>query len=313
FWGKTLARETGLRTAKVLFVPSGEGSKSLGALERLAAQLLRLGADRRSLFVAFGGGVIGDLGGFLASVYMRGVDLVHIPTTVLAQVDSSIGGKTAVNLKDMKNLIGSFYPPRLVISDTRVLSSLSHRNFRSGLYEVVKHAILDGPGFFSELENSAASLTPQNAANLEPVIARAAKVKIRIVNRDEREAGPRMLLNLGHTFGHALEEATGYERFLHGEAVAWGMLAISRLGQRLGLLPAGEGQRIEDLVWRFGSLPPVRDLSAARILRLLPRDKKAIAGRIQWVLPEKIGQVIVAANVAPGAVAAAFRDIQELK
>ncbi|MGH9398040.1 MAG: 3-dehydroquinate synthase, partial [Terriglobia bacterium] len=311
-WGKTLLKEGGLPGAKTLFVPAGEASKSLRMLERLAGQLLKLGADRRSLLVLFGGGVIGDLGGFLASVYMRGVDCVHVPTTVLAQVDSSIGGKTAVNLKEMKNLIGTFYPPRLVVSDSRVLSSLSSRNFRSGLYEVVKHAMLEGTGFFAQLEKCAGSLGPENVAALEPILPHAAKVKINVVNYDEREANLRMTLNLGHTFGHALEEVTHYERFVHGEAVAWGLLAISRLSQRLGMLKAAEGERMERLVWRLGPLPSIRDLSAAKILRLLPQDKKAIAGKVQWVVPEKIGKVRVVTEVTPQVAAAAFRDIQRM-
>lgn len=311
-WGKRLVQEGCLSRASTLFVPPGERSKSLPDLERLAGRLLKLGADRRSLLVLFGGGVIGDLGGFLASVYMRGIDYVNVPTTVLAQVDSSIGGKTAVNLSEMKNLIGTFYPPKLVLSDPCVLASLSKRDFRSGLYEVVKHAILEGPGFFSQLEQSASSLRPDDATAIESILPRAAKVKIDVVNRDEREAGLRMVLNLGHTFGHALEEATHYDRFVHGEAVAWGLLAISRLGQRLGALKASECERIENLVWKFGSLPKIRDLSPAKILRLLPQDKKAVGGKIQWVVPEKIGKMRFIADASAGSVAAAFRDIQRM-
>lgn len=311
FWGKTFLKEAGLE-AEPLFVPPGEASKSLGALERLAGALLKRGADRGSLLVLFGGGVIGDLGGFLASVYMRGVDCVHVPTTVLAQVDSSIGGKTAVNLTEMKNLIGTFYPPRVVVSDPRVLSSLSQRDFRSGLYEVVKHAILDGSGFASRLEACAGMLRPDDVAALGPVIARAAKVKINVVNRDERETGLRMVLNLGHTFGHALEEITHYKRFVHGEAVAWGLLAVSRLAQRMGALKAIEGERIERLVRSLGPLPPVRDISPASVLRLLPQDKKAVAGRIRWVVPERIGRVRITSDVPARVAEAAFRDIQRM-
>ncbi|MGH9452148.1 MAG: 3-dehydroquinate synthase [Terriglobia bacterium] len=311
-WGKQLVKEGGLDGAMTLFIPGGESSKSLEALERLAAQLLKQGADRRSLLVLFGGGVIGDLGGFLASVYMRGIDCVHVPTTVLAQVDSSIGGKTAVNLTEMKNLIGTFYPPRLVLSDPRVLSSLRPRDLRSGLYEVVKHAILEGPGFVAQLEHCAGSLRHGEIAALEPILPRAARVKINVVNRDEREANVRMVLNLGHTFGHALEEITHYQRFLHGEAVAWGLLAVLRLGQRLGLLKASEGERMEHLVRSLGPLPPVRDLSPRKILRLLPQDKKAVAGKVHWVVPERIGKVRVVTDVPPELATAAFRDIQRI-
>ncbi|HEX5482027.1 MAG TPA: 3-dehydroquinate synthase [Terriglobia bacterium] len=311
-WGEPFLHDSGLQLPNLLLVPPGEASKSLRALGNLAAELLRQGADRRSLLVLLGGGVIGDLGGFVASVYMRGIDYIHVPTTILAQVDSSIGGKTAVNLGEMKNLIGTFYPPKLVISEPRVLRSLTPRDFRSGLYEVIKHAILDGPDFFSQLEGCADSLRPDNIDLLAPILPLAARVKVEVVNRDEREANLRMTLNLGHTFGHALEEATHYRRFVHGEAVGWGLLAISRLGQRLRLLESSEGERLESLVRRFGPLPPVRDLPASKILSLLPQDKKAVAGRIQWVIPEKIGKVRVETGVPEKAVAATFREIQKI-
>lgn len=311
-WGKEFVNASGLKRAKALFVPAGERSKSLVSVEHLSRLLLKHGADRRSLLVLFGGGMIGDLGGFLASVYMRGIDYVNAPTTVLAQVDSSIGGKTAVNLEEMKNLIGTFYPPRLVASDPRVLTSLSPRNFRSGMYEVVKHAMLDGRRLFSEFEKRTAELRPEDAVNLEPLLARAARVKVRVVNRDEREANLRVILNLGHTFGHALEEATHYQRFMHGEAVGWGLLGVLKIAHRKGLLEAGEGQRMEEAVRRLGPLPSIRDLSPAKILRLLPRDKKAVAGKVQWVLPEKIGKVRVTPEVSVRLAAAAFRDIQKM-
>lgn len=310
-WGRQFLRDSRLKSAKLLFVPSGEASKSLRAMGRLTTELLRQGADRRSLLVLMGGGVIGDLGGFLASVYMRGIDYIHVPTTILAQVDSSIGGKTAVNLGEMKNLIGTFYPPRLVLSEPKVLSSLSPRNFRSGLYEVVKHAILEGPKFFNQLEDHIDSFRPENIDPLIPILPLAAGVKVNVVNRDEREANLRMTLNLGHTFGHALEEATHYRRFVHGEAVGWGLVAISRLAQSLGVLKPSEGERIEGLVQQLGPLPPIRDIPAPKILRLLPQDKKAVGGRIQWVVPEKIGKVRVTSDVPAKAVAAAFRETQK--
>ncbi len=311
-WKPQFIKDTGLGKAATLYVAPGERSKSIRVLETLAAELLRRGADRRSLLILFGGGVIGDLGGFLASVYMRGIDCVHIPTTLLAQVDSSIGGKTAVNLGAMKNLLGTFRPARLVLSEPRVLSSLGARDFRSGLYEVIKHAILDGPKFFAQLEQSVDSLRSGLAGQIEPILARAVKVKVDVVNRDEREAGPRALLNLGHTFGHALEEATRYRRFLHGEAVAWGLLAASRLSQRLDLLETSEGSRIEELIFRLGPLPAVRDVAFERILRLFPRDKKAVGGQVRWVAPEKIGKVRIVENVSTHVVAAAWKDIQQM-
>jgi 3-dehydroquinate synthase len=309
-WGKRFIRESGLRSAQQIFVAEGEASKSLRMLEAVVARLSDRGADRRSLLVTFGGGVIGDLGGFVASTYMRGIDYIQVPTTVVAQVDSAIGGKTGVNVGRAKNLVGTFYPPRMVLSDPRVLSSLEPRVFRSGLYEVVKHAILAGSAFFDKLAASIESLRPDDASSLEPLLARAAQVKVDVVSRDEREAGLRRVLNLGHTLGHALEEATAYRRFLHGEAVGWGLLGVTRLAERLGVMDLGEGNRMAELVHRVGPLPPIRDLPGARVLGLLSRDKKAIGGKIHWVIPERVGKVRITSDVPMHTVAGAFRDIQ---
>jgi len=309
-WGEKLLREGSVRSARPLFVPPGEKSKSLRRVEQVGAELLEKGADRRSLLVAFGGGMVGDLGGFVASIYMRGIDCVQVPTTVLAQVDSSIGGKTAVNVLAMKNLLGTFYPPRLVLAEPAVLASLDVRSFRSGFFEVAKHAILSGPGLFAELEEKASKLLPKQAQDLAQILARAAQVKVQVVSRDEREAGLRRVLNLGHTFGHALEEASGYRRFLHGEAVGWGILIVSRLAELLGVLEPAEGERIARLVRQVGPLPTLRGLRAQRILELLPKDKKAVRGRIHWVIPERIGKVRISDQVPMNLVEAAFGDVQ---
>jgi len=312
-WGKSFCDASGLKNPRRVWVPEGEASKSLKMVERVASALLEGGADRRSLLVAFGGGVVGDLGGFVASTYMRGIDYVQVPTTVVAQVDSAIGGKTGVNVGAMKNLVGTFYPPRLVLSDPVVLSTLGERAFRSGLYEVAKHAILAGPPLFDRLERELDALDASNAQTLGPLLAQAAKVKVDVVSRDEREAGLRRVLNLGHTFGHALEEATHYQRFLHGEAVGWGMLAAAQLARRLRLLCPPEAERIEQLIRRVGPLSPICDLMPERVLSLLPRDKKAVGGRIHWVLPERIGKVRTVADVPRRAVAAAFREVQRVE
>ena len=309
-WGKRFLRESGVKNAQPLFVPPGEKSKSVMMVERVGAELLAKGADRRSLLVAFGGGVIGDLGGFVASIYMRGIDYVQAPTTVLAQVDSSVGGKTAVNVRAMKNLLGTFYPPRMVLAEPAVLASLDERSFRSGFFEVAKHAILSGPAFFKELEANTLKLLPKQAGGLEEILARAAKVKVEVVSRDEREAGLRRVLNLGHTFAHALEEASGYERFLHGEAVGWGILIVSRLANLLGVLDSAEGERIARLVRQIGPLPALRDLRVRRVLELLPKDKKAVRGRIHWVVPERIGKVRISDQVPMSLVETAFREVQ---
>lgn len=316
-WGKIFLRESGWRSAPAVFVPPGERSKSLRVVERLASELMDYGIDRRSLLVAVGGGVVGDLGGFLASTYMRGIDYVQVPTTVVAQVDSAIGGKTGVDVGTGKNLIGTFYAPRLVVADPIVLSTLSGRAFRSGLYEVVKHGVLAGRRLFDELDANLGSLRPAHAESLEPILAKAAQVKVDVVNRDERETGLRRVLNLGHTFGHAFEAATGYRRFLHGEAVGWGILAATRLAERLGLLRGAEGEgsdgeRIARLVRRVGALPPIRDLTTAEIMKLLSRDKKAVGGKIHWVIPERIGKVRIVSDVPSTVVAATLRDVQRL-
>ena len=309
-WGEKFLRDSGWRRVRPILVPTGESSKSLSMAGRVASELLERGADRRSLMVALGGGVIGDLGGFVASTYMRGIDYVQAPTTLLAQVDSAIGGKTAVNVRAMKNLVGTFYPPRIVLSDPAVLASLPPRAFRSGLYEAVKHAILSGPALFAWLERRVEGLQPGETPVLESLVARAAQVKVDVVCRDEREASLRRVLNLGHTFGHALEEATAYRRFLHGEAVAWGLLLVTRLSEILGVLNAASAARIARLVHSVGPLPALRGLSERRILGLLPRDKKAVGGRVHWVLPEGIGKVRVTPDVPGHAVARAFRDVE---
>jgi 3-dehydroquinate synthase len=326
-WAGDFSRENGLEAARVVFVASGEKSKSLAYAERVTGSLLKQGADRKSLLVLFGGGVIGDLGGFVASTYMRGIDCVQVPTTVVGQVDSAVGGKTAVNVGAMKNLVGTFYPPRMVVADPQVLGSLGPRIFRSGLYEVAKHAILDGPVFFEGLERNLDSLVPENAPKFEGIIAQAVKVKVDVVNRDEREHSLRQVLNLGHTFGHALEEVTEYRRFLHGEAVGWGLLAVTLLAERLGYLNSRnarargrrdsdscavlDAERIRRLVWRIGPLPPIRDVSPQAITRLLPHDKKAVGGEIRWVMPERIGKVRIVTGIPLAAAEAAWKELQQ--
>lgn len=312
-WGKSFERATKWKRLRTIIVPSGETSKSMRSAERVAGSLLAQGADRRSMLIAFGGGVIGDLGGFVASTYMRGIDYVQVPTTVVAQVDSAIGGKTAVNVGAMKNLVGTFAPPRLVLADPSVLATLDERTFRSGLYEVVKHAIISGTMLFRLLEETLDTLVPSNARNIGPILAQAAQVKVDVVSRDEREAGLRRVLNLGHTFGHALEEITHYRRFLHGEAVAWGMLAATTLAGRAGLIEPSDVLRITALIRRVGKLPPIRDLRPERVIALLPHDKKSVGGRIHWVLPERIGRIRIVGTISSAEAEVAFREVQQAK
>jgi 3-dehydroquinate synthase len=311
-WGGRFVRESGLRDVRTIFVPAGEKSKSLTEVERVASTLARAGADRKSLLVLLGGGVIGDLGGFVASTYMRGIDCMQVPTTLLGQVDSSIGGKNAVNLAVGKNLVGTFYPPRVVLSDPVVLSSLSPRNFRSGLYEAVKHAILAGPPLFDLLDRHLDSLRPDHLKTLEAILGPAIEVKVHVVNRDEREASLRQVLNLGHTFGHALEAAVGYRRYTHGESVGWGLLAITILAERLGYLGFVDAARIRNLVRRVGPLPSIREVSAGAIVKLLPHDKKSVAGEIHWVVPERVGKVRIVTGIQISAAKLAWHELQKL-
>jgi 3-dehydroquinate synthase len=326
-WGKAFQDQTGLSpfSPKVMFIPGGEKSKSMAEAERVAGLLLKLGADRRSLLVLFGGGVVGDLGGFVASTYMRGIDCVQAPTTLVGQVDSAVGGKTAVNLGAMKNLVGTFFPPRAVLADPSVMASLSARIFRSGLYEVVKHAILAGPKACNRLERDLEGLEAADTAKLEGVVARSVTVKIDVVNRDERERSLRHVLNLGHTFGHALEEATSYQKFLHGEAVGWGLLAITLLAERLGYLKAevsaprgrktrsaaSDAERIRALVRGVGPLPPIGDVDSKKITGLLPQDKKTIGGEIHWVVPESIGKVGIVKGISLELAASVWKQLQQ--
>ena len=244
---------------QVLLLPAGESRKRMAAVERLADQLVRARADRDTILIAFGGGIVGDVTGFLAAIYMRGLDFIQVPTTLLAQVDSSVGGKTGVNLLSGKNLIGCFHQPLAVLADTDLLRTLPPRELRAGMQEVVKAAIIRSPQLFNYLEaNSAAILDPQHPGHtraLTHLITASVRIKAEVVDADEREHGLRMILNFGHTLGHAIEAATGYKRLLHGEAIAWGMIAATRLSVSRGMLLQQDGARIEAVIRLYGPLP----------------------------------------------------------
>src|SRR2546428_953029 len=274
--GKTVQRGLQLpsRNAIHLF-KDAEAAKNLRSLEHIARSLCRAGADRKSLLIAVGGGVVGDVAGFAASCYLRGVKLVHVPTTLVAQVDSSIGGKTGVNLPEGKNLVGAFYPPQLVLTDPELLHTLSDREFRGGLAEVIKHAVIADAPMFAMLEKDMEKILRRDRQALGFLIPRNVRIKARIVSRDERESGFREVLNFGHTFAHALESVTKYRRYQHGEAVAWGMMAAAFLGHELGLTPADDVSRIVGLIRRLGSLPPWPRVPATAMLRAMHSDKKA--------------------------------------
>jgi 3-dehydroquinate synthase len=277
------------RPQRILF-DDRETAKNLQTVEKIERALLRAGADRGAAIVAVGGGVVGDVAGFAASSYMRGVWLAHVPTTLVAQVDSSIGGKTGVNLKEGKNLVGAFYPPQLIVTDPDLLKTLDARQYRSGLYEVVKYGVISDPLLFDVLERTLSRIVARDAEVLDWVVARCARIKAEIVGQDERESGLRQVLNFGHTIGHAIEAAAGYRSVLHGEAVGWGMLAAVELALQRGLIRPVDADRIAALVAGLGPLPRLpnrRESIAARLVS----DKKARAGRLRWILPRRIGEV----------------------
>ena len=298
-WGAPLARQLSARAARparILFA-DGERAKTLATLEKICRALAAAGIDRRGVIVAVGGGVVGDVAGFAAAAYLRGVRLVHIPTTLVAQVDSAIGGKTGVNLPEGKNLVGAFYQPAFVLADPDVLATLPPRQFRSGIYEVIKYAILGDRHLFEFLEHRMAELVRRDRSAVDWILPRCIGAKAQIAGRDEREAGPREVLNLGHTFGHALESLTRYRRFLHGEAVGWGLIAAARLAAAIDWLDANDAARMEALVRSAGPLPPVPRIPPARWIAAMRGDKKTRGGRLRFILPRQIGEARAAENV----------------
>jgi 3-dehydroquinate synthase len=267
-----------------------ERAKNLRTVEALARKLVRAGADRKALLIAVGGGVVGDVAGFLAASYLRGVALVQVPTTLVAQVDSALGGKTAVNLPEGKNLVGAFYPPRLVLVDPDVLTTLPDREFRGGLAEVIKYGVIADAKLFGFLEENMTRILKREASVLQRVIRRSLEIKASVVSRDEKESGLREMLNFGHTFGHALESATHYQRFQHGEAVALGMMCAALLGYELLETPADQVSRMIALVRQIGPFPTWPKIPAVRLLKTMGSDKKAEAGKLRFVLTPRLGR-----------------------
>ena len=309
-WGKALSSSTraaGIRAEAVLF-DDREEAKRLATLERLAEKLLAMGADRHSLLAALGGGVVGDVTGFLAASYMRGLPYIQIPTTVVAQVDSAIGGKTGVNLHGGKNLLGAFHHPLAVLADTQTLTTLTPREFRAGLYEVIKCAVIADPALFRTLERNLPAVLARHSSALNFALSRALRVKARIVGRDEREHGIRRWLNFGHTFGHAFEALSGY-KLRHGEAVGWGMLAATELSRRLGRIGTQQADRIAGLIASVGPLPPLMRFQPERAYQQLFADKKKRGDTLRFVLPRRIGRVEVVENVPRTAVLRVLREL----
>ncbi len=289
--------------ARPIVLEAGEPTKSFAGLERLTSELLASGVERGGLIVALGGGVIGDLAGFAAGVLKRGIAFAQVPTTLLAQVDSSVGGKTAINVRAGKNLVGLFHQPRIVIADTALLSTLPRRELLAGYAEVVKYGALGDRAFFDWLEAHGAEALGGDEAAMVRAVATSCRMKAAIVARDERETGERALLNLGHTFGHALEAATGYsERLLHGEGVAIGMVLAFRLSAALGLCPAADADRVARHLKSLGLPTSIADIPGARpsvdaLVAHMRHDKKATGGRIAFVLARGIGETFVTAEV----------------
>ena len=296
---------------KVLQMPDGEPSKKLANIETMAERLVRLGADRKAVLIAFGGGVVGDVTGLLASLYMRGIDLVQIPTTVLAQVDASVGGKTGVNLGAGKNLLGTYHHPRVVLIDPEVVHTLSDRGYRAGLYEALKCGIIGDLDLFLRFEQKRAQILKRDPVELEGLIAQSVRLKAEIVSADEQEGGLRRVLNLGHTIGHALEAETGYRGLLHGEAVAWGLIAAANIGLTVGRTDSVTAGRIADAVLSLGRLPELK-VSARKILARLQSDKKTQNGAVHFVLPREIGKVEIAADVPDRVVINAVEELRRL-
>ncbi|MFN9927376.1 MAG: 3-dehydroquinate synthase [Phenylobacterium sp.] len=317
-WGLHGARLTaalgraGIKALPVI-VPPGEGSKSFEGLADVTDRLLALELDRGDIITAFGGGVVGDLAGFAAAIYKRGVDFVQIPTTLLAQVDSSVGGKTAIDTPRGKNLVGAFHQPRLVLADLDVLATLDAREMRAGYAEVIKYGLLGDRVFFEWLEANGADVLAREPAALARAVARSVEMKAEIVAEDEREQGRRALLNLGHTFGHALESETGYgAALLHGEAVGAGMALAFRFSARLGDCSGQDAERAVRAIAASG-LPtrldevPGHPFDAERLVAHMAQDKKAEGGRLTFILTRGIGDAFTAKGVDAGAVAEFLR------
>jgi 3-dehydroquinate synthase len=295
-----------------VILPDGEAFKTMASAERIFEELLKAGLDRKSALIAIGGGVIGDLAGFAASVYMRGIDFVQIPTTLLAQVDSSVGGKTGVNHPLGKNMIGTFWQPRLVWIDIDTLGTLPRREFIAGVAEIIKYGIIWDHELFAYLEKNAQHVLSLQSDALRHIISRSCEIKADVVARDEREGGLRAILNFGHTIGHALETATGYTAFVHGEAVAIGMSVEAEIAQLLGLLSSDEVAGIRSLIRAYGlptAVPGSIDLDL--FFSSMKLDKKAVSGELRFILPERIGSVCMRDGVPESLIARAVTQAMD--
>ncbi len=299
----------GLTSEDPILIPDGERFKNVQTVGRIYEALIRARADRASAIIAIGGGIVGDVAGFAAATYLRGIPVVQIPTTLLAQVDSAIGGKVGVNHALGKNLIGAFHPPAVVAIDPSVLSTLPRREFRAGLYEVIKYGVIASRSLFDRVASMLGPLFARDAAVLMPVIVESCSIKARIVEQDERESGLRRTLNFGHTTAHALEAVTRYRRFRHGEAVALGMLVAADIAVARKAMPEADRDALASVITQMGPLPAVTDLSIAQVLDAIGRDKKVVGGRLHFVLPTAIGTCDVVKDVTEDEISRSLRAI----
>ena len=294
---------------EIEIIPAGETSKSLTEVERLYTCAIESQLDRKSVIVAIGGGVVGDLSGFVAATYLRGVSFVQVPTTLLAQVDSSVGGKTAVNHIHGKNLIGAFYQPKAVFIDINTLKNLPVREIRAGLGEIVKYGVISGEDFFSYLEKNVEGILGGNVEVLKQIVKRSCEIKADVVSRDEKESGLRRILNFGHTIAHAVEEQTGYIKYSHGEAVAIGMIGAALISQKLNYVDSEKVARLKNLIEHFGMYTHCEECTVEGVYKALFRDKKTVGGKINWVLMKDFGSVEITDEVPEDVIKAALKEI----
>ena len=307
-YGDAVEDALGALPHEVIFFPGGETRKRLAEVEALAEQMVLKGGDRSSIVVAVGGGILTDVAGFLAAIFMRGIPVIQVPTTLLAQVDAAVGGKTGVNLVAGKNLIGSFHQPLAVIIDPAVLDTLPEREYRAGLFEIIKHGVIADADLFWLMRREPKRVMSHAPDVVDRMICDSVRIKAEVVSGDEKEEDRRRILNFGHTFGHALEAETGYSKFLHGEAVAWGMKAAAALGRLEEMLPAEDKQEILACVNSYGPFPPLNGIDPVRLAARLKSDKKTVKGKIHFVVPERIGAVKITSNVDERAVLAAIQE-----
>ena len=292
---------------EIFKIEAGETSKTLQSAEKIYTAAIELGLDRKSLIIALGGGVVGDLAGFVAATYLRGVPFIQIPTSLLAQVDSSVGGKTAVNHALGKNLIGAFYQPKAVFIDLETLQTLPEREIKSGLGEVVKYGIISDENFFAYLENNAEKILNRDAEVMAKIVKRSCEIKAEVVGKDEKESDLRRILNFGHTIAHAVEEETDYKKYRHGEAVAVGMLGAAYISEQLGKISAAEVNRLKNLLERLNLMTHCEGCDVDKMYSATFRDKKVLNGKINWVLMKKFGEVEITSDVPENIVKNALR------